>query len=64
MPKCQICEKECEKVYPSKMEIWVYGKLRELKADLCRECVRFWVNEDFSDLGVYSKTYPNEAIDD
>jgi hypothetical protein len=64
MPECKICKKECDKVYHAKMEIFVKGKLIELKANLCRECLRFWVGEDFSEFGVYSKTYPSEAIKD
>ena len=64
MPRCQICNKECEKVYPSKMEKWTDGELKEFKKNLCKECLEFWVKEDFHEFGVYSRTYPQGVIDD
>ena len=62
MPKCQIFNKEWEKVYPTKMEKWEKGKLRELKANLCRKCLKSWVTADLHEDGVYSKTYPQGVL--
>lgn len=64
MLRCQICNKECEKVYPSKMEKWEKGKLRELKKNLCRKCLKSWVTCDLHQYGVYSKTYPQGVLTD
>jgi len=37
---------------------------RELEANLCKECLEFWVREDFTEFGVRSKTYPSGVIDE